>query len=313
MDSNKTGKNLGIFIATSLFSLATIQSASAQPGTLATAPLFLSTAVEPNMFFSVDDSGSMKHLTLMDNPTAGYATDAGSPFIKIDNTYERLRNFFPEWYSEDIPPANGLHPEWDKHWAVFNWKGNHLYYNPGFEYTPWPGVDASGNAMYEDADPTAVQFRPWDPTAKATINITTNKTVTHRYEGTDYTTTQRWYPTYFVWEDTNTDSALDGNGVLDQTDTHSKVNIAVGSAQMQNFANWMQYWSTRMHAAKAVLGNIINQADATRMGMNWFNDSAHLNLASMTDEAAKRTLLNELYTEVPNGGTPTRLTIRKNR
>ena len=34
-------------------------AASAAPGTLADSPLFLSTNVQPNIFFMVDDSGNM--------------------------------------------------------------------------------------------------------------------------------------------------------------------------------------------------------------------------------------------------------------
>ena len=59
MASNKFSKTLAVITASTVLSLATAQSAHAAPGALATAPLFLSTIVEPNVYFTVDDSGSM--------------------------------------------------------------------------------------------------------------------------------------------------------------------------------------------------------------------------------------------------------------
>ena len=49
MFTNKLIKGFAIFVSSTIFSLSTIQSAYAAPGNLATAPLFLSTIVEPNV------------------------------------------------------------------------------------------------------------------------------------------------------------------------------------------------------------------------------------------------------------------------
>ena len=53
-----------------------LHSAQAAPGNLPAAPLFLSTIVEPNVFFTLDDSGSMDWGP-MQSSTSGLATGSG--------------------------------------------------------------------------------------------------------------------------------------------------------------------------------------------------------------------------------------------
>ena len=59
MFMQKPLKGFTYFALSAFLGLSTFQSAYAAPGTLARAPLFLSTIVEPNVFFTLDDSGSM--------------------------------------------------------------------------------------------------------------------------------------------------------------------------------------------------------------------------------------------------------------
>ena len=76
----------------SILSVLTLKSAYAGPGTLPNAPLFLSSIVEPNVFMTLDDSGSMDWGPLVKNNTAGLATDQGLPIIDNDDQacYERI-------------------------------------------------------------------------------------------------------------------------------------------------------------------------------------------------------------------------------
>ena len=60
MFTKKLINGLAVIVSTSVFSMSTIQSAFAAPGPLATAPLFLSNIVEPNVFLTLDDSGHGK-------------------------------------------------------------------------------------------------------------------------------------------------------------------------------------------------------------------------------------------------------------
>lgn len=114
MFKHKFHQASAVIATTALFSLATIQSAFAAPGPLATAPLFLSTIVEPNIYFTIDDSGSMDWNPMYQNGVAGVATSSGLPWIN-----GRQRAYYTPTFSRlygdryVLPPANGTHAEWD--------------------------------------------------------------------------------------------------------------------------------------------------------------------------------------------------------
>ena len=72
-------KRLATGLGTSLLILTTSQFAFAAPGNLATAPLFLSTIVEPNVFFTLDNSGSMGWVNMVENGTGSFTASNGLP------------------------------------------------------------------------------------------------------------------------------------------------------------------------------------------------------------------------------------------
>jgi len=185
-------KRFAIIVSSTIFSMSTIQSAYAAPGNLATAPLFLSSIVEPNVFMTLDDSGSMDWNPLVKDGTAGLTTSGGLPIIDNDDrayytpSFSRLytsRGYLPPWgvVLADItingsPNAAGLDDlfnnpnevglliaEWDRSWVVRNHEGNRNYYNPSLTYTPWAGSHADGSPMYIDADPTDALKDPDSP------------------------------------------------------------------------------------------------------------------------------------------------------
>ena len=280
-----------------------LQSAHAGPGNLPPAPLFLSTIVEPNVFLTLDDSGSMDWGPMVNEGTGGLTTDGGLPYVDgirrgyYSPTFSRL--YANNTASQDrraLPPADGTDTEWDKGWVVRNSDGNKNYYNPKVTYEPWAGTDASGNPLYLDADPTAVLKDPNESTGEK-MDLTQFYTFT---EGTK-TSTRMWVPTYFTWTDT------DKNGVIDQSDAHTRVMIATGSTEMKNFANWFQYYRSRINASKAIIGRTINNTDASRMGMALFNEGHKEDVATMSDPALKLSLLKSLYDiEIGKYGTPAR-------
>ena len=277
-----------------------LQSALAGPGTLPSAPLFLSTIVEPNVFLTLDDSGSMDWELMVNEGTGGLTTDGGLPYVDGDRrgyyspTFTRLY-----WSRYVLPPADGTDAEWDKGWIGRNSKGNKNYYDPTVTYEPWAGSDASGNPLYLDATPTKVLKDPNDPAGESM-----DLTIFYSYQEGSKKSTTMWIPTYFTWTDTNND------GIVDQADAHTRVLIAAGTSEMQNFANWFQYYRSRINASKAVIGRTINNTDASRMGMALFNDGHQDDVESMSDPALKRALLESLYgIEIGQHGTPARLSL----
>jgi len=275
-----------------------LQPTYAGPGQLPAAPLFLSSIVEPNVFMTLDDSGSMDWGLIVGEGTGGLATSGGMPYISgryrayYSPTFSLLYgNFYPV-----LPPADGTDAEWDKGWVARNSRGNKNYYDPTATYEPWAGTDASGNPMYLDADPTAVLKDPNDPNGEKM-----DLTIFYTFKEGSKESLKMWIPTYFTWTDT------DGNGVLDQTDAHTRVLIASGTREMQNFANWFQYYRSRINASKAVFGRTINNTDASRIGLSLYNNGRQQDVVTMSDPVKKRALLASLYKIVIRAqGTPAR-------
>ena len=289
-----------------IFAVMPLYQAQAAPGTLPTAPLFLSTIVEPNVFFTLDDSGSMDWGLMVANPTAGIASTNGLPNIGTGE----IGYYHPTWtrlYTgrDVLPPSNGVNPAvWDRLWVARNHNGNKNYYNPKVVYRPWAGTKADGTPMYSDADPTAALKDPNTPTGEVT-DLTT------RFDFGGYLASL-YLPTYFIWNDVNTTTpALSGNGVLDQSDDKTMVEIKPGDAEWVNFANWFVYYRSRVNASKAIIGRVINNTGAARMGFSGYNGGLQKSLETMTDVTLKRQLLERFYgTVIPQKGTPARRSLQ---
>ena len=303
MTTKKIFKGIAIFASSAILSMSTIQSASAAPGSLAQAPLFLSTLVEPNVFFNLDDSGSMDWNPIFVDGTAGVANNPGTgvPIIDGDDRAYYNPSFSRLYTSRGYLPPYGVtiasaaeQARWDRSWVVRNHIANRNYYNPAVTYVPWAGTKSDGSPMYLDAVATAAlkdPYRPW----RGNVDLTVRQNWAG-YAGVYY------IPTYFIWPDTELD------GQMDQADNKIRVEIAAGSTEMQNFANWFVYYRSRSHAAKSIIGSTINTTDASRMGMSFFNSTiSRVDMETMSDPAKKRTLLDKLYSlQIPSRGTPAR-------
>lgn len=144
-------------------------------GAPADSPLFLTSRVTPNIFFEVDDSGSMDWTITTKkywgacayDPDYGSTTDASSDcestprddgnFYSYDDNNNRSDTFYYVYDSSDDVYSNGCgasYPAvencssgklpWDTDWRVKSAAVNVLYYDPSVAYAPWPGkTDAS--------------------------------------------------------------------------------------------------------------------------------------------------------------------------
>ena len=113
-----------------LLALVMATSTAAAPGTLASSPLFLqSGSVQPNIFFMIDDSGSMDWEVLKSSGALAIGDYSG--FRNRDNL--------------DYTPDRTDRDEILESCAGYNV----LYYDPTRTYTPWTGVDINSNA-YQD-------------------------------------------------------------------------------------------------------------------------------------------------------------------
>jgi type IV pilus assembly protein PilY1 len=306
---------LAHFLVASVFTVLPLHSANAAPGTLPAAPLFLSTIVESNVFFTLDDSGSMDWGPIQVS-TSGLSTSGGLPFIDgrrrayYTTTFDNLYTISNNYYI--LPPADGTHAEWDKAWVVRNHMANRNYYDPALKYTPWAGTKADGTSMYIDADPTHALEHPDLPSGEW-VNLTLTYTYTEPTAGAGgvlsrgLSSPNFYIPTYYIWTDTDTDGVIEESDLVGADVITAMVKIPAGTAEMQNFANWFQYYRSRMNASKSVIGGTINTTDASRMGMRMYNTGLIGDLETMSDAALKRSLLQDLYKVVtPANGTPAR-------
>jgi len=297
---------LAHLLVAALFVIMPMQQARSAPGTLPAAPLFLSTIIEPNIFFSLDDSGSMAWSPMLPSNLGGITLDT-SGGIPIFNGSLRLY-YNLDWYSDNsiVPPVSA-YPE---AWALKNKDANKLYYDPGVTYLPWAGTDVSGNPLFTDADPTAAYFDPNSPTGQKT-----DLTITYAYDDGSKNG-QLYLPTYYEWVDN------DGNGFVHATiDTGTEIQIKPANApfpsgrnytdELQNFANWFQYYRTRSLTMRAGVGRVIYNANAVRMGLDVYNGGHQVDAATMSVPANKRTLLNTFYNINFSGSTPARTALQR--
>ncbi len=309
------------FLITALVTQLTIftpGSSYAAPGTLANVPLFLSTSVEPNIYFLLDDSGSME----WDNLTPGGLSGlpdldgwTGNNYIlpTADNGFDQA--FITAWGTCTDSGRIGCYPYTTPSedsvagaWRVRNSNFNALYYDPSVTYTPWRGVDSSNTPLYADANPSSAPSDPNDPSGD-TLDLTQSHTFWA------YTVNQEWYietifpAYYYTWSDD------DGDGFVDTTDSHTLVEIVPSTAtypkaasrtdcagssctyaeEIQNFANWFTYYRKRSYVAKAAIGALSNENASARMGLQLYNNNIDDAPSRMAVNSEKTSYLQNLY------------------
>ena len=178
--------------------------------------MYLASSVEPNIFFLLDDSGSMNWVPILPSSLGGITVDSGRAIPRVNGS---LRKYYhPDWSSDDqiIPPV----AVYAEAWALKSKDANFLYYDPNVTYLPWAGTDASGNPLFIDADPYNA---PEDPNnwGSNTVDLTD----TWDYDDGNSCSNCLYIPTYYEWVDT------DGDGILHTTnDTGTEIQIKPANA-----------------------------------------------------------------------------------
>lgn len=326
-----------LFASVLALSSAGIQSA---PGTLVNTPLFTTTSAEPNIFFMVDDSGSMDAdlLTPESNPSTGCGSGCeglmevinGSRKVWYGYTTKVSDNAYSDYVVPTVASANTT--KMPGIWRARNSNYNRTYYDSSVTYGPWSGVDSAG-AAYSDASPTAARLNPYS-SSSSTFNMTVNQTISTRgwKSGSNSLTSYSftYMPMLFwVWDDTNTTTPANaGNGVVDADDEHTLVTIISSNQctgaqtsmangcftrsyadEKQNFANWWTYHRRREYGMKAAVAAVISSANGVRMGISAINASSseREEIASMNADPSsgnKNTLMDTLFTIQSYSGTP---------
>ncbi len=189
-------------------------------------PLFLGGYADPNVIFTIDDSGSMQWDLMPDSlrtvPITYSGGGVGSTTINYlfpmpANVYDSYTyaTYLPEY--ADTNSASVIRRSSET---------NPIFYDPDVNYEPWWGVD-DADVAYDDADPAAARYNPY-VSAGSTLNLTVQQTYTTWWHNAGNTTDPEgdgyldwsygaksfWPVTYFVYNaaaDTDGDKADPGD------------------------------------------------------------------------------------------------------
>lgn len=304
--------------------------------------------VPPNIMFTLDDSGSMLFEYMPDNlvPGVNYLVGFPSPVGVYKGSSNVVSNAAVMGFGTNVSNDNMVI-------KVARFRSpdvNQIYYDPATKYEPWKNAD--GTSMPQ-ANPTAAYFNPVAPSngsLVSTINLTsdtqTGLGARNWLKASDNSTTsatRNFYPaTYFRY--------VGGAGCGSATTAtnvscFSRVEIRPANApfpkrsaertecaasgctydqEIQNFANWFQYWRSRLLMARGGVGTAFSkQASNLRVGFAAINAgstsingvSTEIVVKGVSNDfaGANRTgFFNQLYQyPVTSSGTPLRYAMDK--
>lgn len=172
-----------------LVSLATTPALGATLN-LSQTPLFTSTYVPPNVFFELDDSGSMdwevsvkpywNFCAYDPNATGNYSLSqcggieandgimrsyGNGGFRYFTYVFRTNDNLYPDdCNNSDYNSIEGCSSAGDKEWRIYSSDLNTVYYNPSTTYSPWPGTCTNAGASCANASFSAARSNPREST-----------------------------------------------------------------------------------------------------------------------------------------------------
>ena len=290
---------------------------------LANTPLEQASSVEPNVVVSMDDSGSMDWHFIMDGQNNGILRLNNN---SVANSNRRSWNYYYLWNI----PTNNYNTPWYilptqeslpagsnyATWRAWNHTFNVIYYNPEQRYVPWTGVDSANN-NFGNADPTAIRLDPRNTSNLFDItdlkSYTVNRMPAWSVNGgyTSWTVNNYYIPRYYEDDGTLVEILNDGStygGGSARTDC-ANPSACTYAEEIQNFANWFQYYRSREHVAKAGIGAVVADLKGIRVGYETINRRVNEPIAEMNEyywEGEKKELMDAIYSVNSTGGTPLR-------
>jgi len=303
-------------ILVTVFSI-NINLANSAPLNLSNVPLYLGGAVDPNIMFILDDSGSMQWEILPDEEKSQ----------DINHMFPTNKAIYGSgWYSVTVNGVETSNQGGFEDNNVHNYRrrsshNNKNYYDPTRRYRPWVDADnqswpnvSSSCAPLNPAD-TSLGCRNLTVQNTGNANTTTDSYGRWRRRNSDgsyswftgnYVNAQTgvaglWPATYFVWSPSNAGCDDNANtracynkveirtgstyqGSLDRTDCVNKPTCSF-QEEIQNFANWFSYHRSRVLTSRAGIGRAFaQQAENMRVGFGAINKGA-TNVDGLTTSA----------------------------
>lgn len=324
---NCSASKAGILVICFLCILIRTGSAGATLA-LSDIPLFLTSAVDPNIIFTLDDSGSMQFEIMPDDRIT---SSARYVYPRTSGIYggSDYNNYVVGFDGGSFDSQNGYTAK------LRSSHVNTIYYDPTVRYLPWSNADSS---LMDDAPPTCAPHNPRN-TGKGCRNLTVNNTQSANWlkkeSGVTNNTSRTFYPAvYYQYK---------GSGSVDAYTSYTKIEIKPGNApftggpertdcaaapsctyieEIQNFANWYTYYRSRILLARAGVGHAF-----AAQGSNMRVAFGAINKGSSTIDGKSTNVLitgvrqfagtdrNNFFTQlydhiVPAAGTPLRKAVQ---
>lgn len=240
-------------------------------------PLFLGGAVAPNIMFTLDDSGSMQW-EVMPDENLNFSIYL---FPRPNGLYGGSGD-----YTNQVPNfnADNVHNFFTRSSA-----NNTIFYNPDITYVPWSNATGTSRG---DATPTAALYNPEIP-ALGNLDLTAQQTQSACWFS--HTTSLSsangdpcfgnstfWPITYFNYNGGNVLTAASYTQVQITSATNAATlftspngTIRTRDQEIQNFANWFQYYRSRILTARAGVGRAFaKQGASIRVGFSSINQGS---------------------------------------
>jgi len=334
-----------------IFLVSVLATGQARAVNLSQVPLFLAASVEPNIMFLLDDSGSMHWEIMPDEYLFGtYFVFPVPNNVYGGSTYhKRIPEFHDPYRQFDSQGKTSTNDVF-----LRSAHKNPIFYDPRIHYQPWSNPDGSQRA---NANPSAAMWNPGYPAA-GTWDLTTsqwhqywrrgNYTTSdgrprncnsndnwrpfwpmtwYVYDGTGNTADPDNYTRYMIrgasgyrWEisEGNPNSREDTLSGFSWTTESGEVITRTVAEERQNFANWFQYYRSRMLLARAGVGRAFaglpeevrigfGQLNAGYSGVDGVSTRSIIRGVRRFEGADRQQFFDDLYNRpIPPSGTPLR-------
>jgi type IV pilus assembly protein PilY1 len=281
--------------------------------------------------FTLDDSGSMMSDAIPDflSDTANMI-NCNNNGCQNSNALGQNNNTYPGMWKNNSNYWSTTYYRSDNVIARYlrSSAGNPLYYDPKVTYRPWPTA-ANDTVLNANANVAAVNIHVSDP---FNAGFTRNLTVRVGAAGADNQATNFWPATYYVYNGATPLPNARPNTALNVQASFTKFEVKPGvtayprastradcagtvgptgcsyAEELQNFANWLQYYRSRTLMAKGgVAAAFAQQGTNLRVGFTTINTGATVSLGVSTfTGAARSSFYTTMYTAGGSGGTPLR-------
>lgn len=301
---------------------------SGYAGQVAQLPGVYTAPPDVNVMFTLDDSGSMQSDVIPDiTSTTGLPTNGGSRFLgnsKYANMWGPSTEYLAAaYYSDGVSNANMSGRYFRSP------SGNPMYYNPATRYRPWPKADDNRNVL-ANANPAAVIIDPETPTTTLDANERRILDLTQQMGSAN---SRFWPATYYIYNGSTPmtgrlDTARNVSSNFTKYEitgsnstglqsfpkhplrTDCNATECTREQELQNFANWLQYYRNRRLMAKGgVATAFAAQGTNLRVGYAMIGKGANViqrGVRQFIDDPVDTPNRRTLRTEFFNGlyGTP---------